>query len=248
MILSNFEFGDHLQDLFDVITSLNLRDSQDLLHFQLFIHHRAYRKVGWRVLEFSTHWGASPFKIISNSLTDPELESKTFVFKQHLTVHTLIQNRIMPEPQLSSGTSSKPVYCVNSSNALQWLKVLQDFWFDLEDELLVKSPPGKTKRMMVREDSPSYDSVRSIVLAMSALEALMPVLKHLLSATGVAQALASAGKFKSSFTSDCCVHAFPEDQSDLPKSSGDISLEPDADDHDLELVLTNDEHESCHLQ
>ena len=62
--------------------------------------------------------------------------------------------QMMPEPQLSSGTSSKPVYCVNSSNALQWLKVLQDFWFDLEDELLVKSPPGKTKRMMVREDSP----------------------------------------------------------------------------------------------
>ncbi|KAE9388853.1 hypothetical protein BT96DRAFT_947295 [Gymnopus androsaceus JB14] len=45
---NDFPFGAHLQDLFDVIASLrrpeSSEQSSDLLPFQLFIHHRAYRK------------------------------------------------------------------------------------------------------------------------------------------------------------------------------------------------------------
>ena len=47
MTLSDFEFGEHLQDVFDVIVSMKEGCENDLARFQVFIHHRAYRKLGW---------------------------------------------------------------------------------------------------------------------------------------------------------------------------------------------------------
>ena len=71
MTLSDFEFREHLQDVFDVIVSLKEGCANDLARFQVFIHHRAYQKLGWRVLDFSTHWGKSPFAINSAASLPP---------------------------------------------------------------------------------------------------------------------------------------------------------------------------------
>lgn len=46
--LSNFTFREHLGHLFDVISSLDSQRPQQLLNFNLFIHHRVFRKLGWR--------------------------------------------------------------------------------------------------------------------------------------------------------------------------------------------------------
>ncbi|KAE9394508.1 hypothetical protein BT96DRAFT_998416 [Gymnopus androsaceus JB14] len=93
-LANNFTFGAHLQDLFDVIVSLKP--------------------------DFSTHWGKLPFDIISKCLAKSELESKDFTFKE--VFNNAIQMH-MPS-RASSETNSKPVYCVNSDNALQWLNVV----------------------------------------------------------------------------------------------------------------------------
>ena len=89
------------------------------------------------------------------------------------------------------------------------------------------------------------------------LEDLLDVLIHLLSADGAAQALASAGKLESSFTSGCCAHAFPELAMYSKKSgisdpsaieSNTMLDENEADDTELELGLPPVSCESCHLQ
>ncbi|KAE9384584.1 hypothetical protein BT96DRAFT_950459 [Gymnopus androsaceus JB14] len=191
MTLNNFTFGAHLQDLFNVIVSLKPGESEDLKHFQHFIHHHAYQKLGWQVLDFSTHWGKSPFNIIFNCLAEPELESKDFTFKE--VFNNFIQMHMPSQP--SSETNSKPVYCVNSDNALQWLNVLYTFWETLQKELLAE---GKPK---VREIPPTPEAVREIVITLMGLEAMMPVLQHLLSAEGVVGALAETDNLESMLNS-----------------------------------------------
>lgn len=74
---SDFSFSEHLLDLFHVITSLDCDNSSDLLRLQRFIHHRAYRKLGYRVLDFSERWGTSPIGILLENI-DPTLKSTTF--------------------------------------------------------------------------------------------------------------------------------------------------------------------------
>ncbi|KAE9384597.1 hypothetical protein BT96DRAFT_1007911 [Gymnopus androsaceus JB14] len=177
---NDFPFGAHLQDLFDVIASLRRPESSDqssdLLPFQLFIHHRAYRKLGWRVLLFSTHWGKSPFDIISDCLPDPNLKSESFQFPGGSSpFHDTLARYVPPE-----STQSGDVYLVNSNNAARWLALFKSAWAKLQSHLLVKESDGKNPK------------VRRIVAIMVTLERLIDVFKHLLSANGVAQALAKA--------------------------------------------------------
>jgi len=190
MTLSDFLFGEHLQDLFDVIASLK---SSDLYKFQLFVHHRAYRKLGWRVQFFSTHWGTSPFDIISNHLPDPDLTSESFRLQGvHSRAHAAINRYVEPV----SETELESVYLVNSDNASSWLKLFKSVWAQLQSHLFAKDSDGKTTGT-VRKDSPSRQSVEAIVAMVALLERLMDVFIHLLSAHGVGQALAKAGKLDS---------------------------------------------------
>ncbi|KAE9394522.1 hypothetical protein BT96DRAFT_998434 [Gymnopus androsaceus JB14] len=182
------------------------RNSKDLKNFQHFIHHRAYRKLGWRVLDFSTHWGKLPFDIISKCLAKSELESKDFTFKE--VFNNAIQMH-MPS-RASSETNSKPVYCLNSDNALQWLNVVYTLWETLQKKLLGE---GKPKLREIK--TPTPEAVCEIVYALMGLEAMMPVLKHLLSAEGVVGALAE---------NELLAYL-----SRTAKSSGDKSLAPDTD-------------------
>ena len=102
------------------------------------------------------------------------------------------------------------------------------------------------------------ESVQSIVVMTWVLEDLLRVLVHLLSAAGVGQALAVAGKLESSFTSGCCAHAFPEVATYLKKfgisdpsaieSNTMLDENDEADDMELELGLPPAGCESCHLQ
>lgn len=251
MTLSDFPFGAHLQDLFDVIASLRRPESSDqssdLLPFQFFIHHRAYRKLGWRVLLFSTHWGKSPFDIISDCLPDPNLKSESFRFPGGSSpFHDTLARYVPPE-----STESGDVYLVNSNNAARWLALFKSAWAKLQSHLLVKESDGKNPK--VRTDSPSAESVRRIVAIMVTLERLIDVFKHLLSANGVAQALAKAGKLESLYTFDCCAHAFPElaqyhnrVQSPIEPNTA-ISENDEDDDDELELPSQSTDCESCHL-
>ena len=83
-----------------------------------------------------------------------------------------------------SMTEQEPDYPLNSDNVPQWLKLLKSTWNILQSELLVENSKGKND-MTVRTDSPSFESVQSIVVMTSVLEDLLHVLVHLLSAAGV---------------------------------------------------------------
>lgn len=199
--LSNFTFHEHLGDLFNVISSLDSQRPQQLMNFNLFIHHRAFRKLGWRVREFSSHWGDSPLQILSAHLRlDFEPRKFQFPHLQGAEFETLIENYRIKV----TGRSSPAEYCVNPENAPEWIATLKSVWGILEDKLLIidrelKSPV--TKNTPVRTTSPDAETVEIIVSIMFSLEALMPVFKHLLTVGGAAQPLADAGELNSVFRS-----------------------------------------------
>lgn len=200
-LFRDFTFAQHLQDLFNVITALDCDDPLDLIRFELFIHYRAFQKLGKRVLELRTHWGQSPFDILANNL-DTELTPKTFQFQYHdEEFHSLIQSYVSPDPALSS-SSGRPAYSVNADNALKWIMALQDLWVQLQSYCLVEMSEGEITRMVVREGSPNIETVDNIVAVIFFFEGLMPVLRHLLSAQGATQALAEAGELESLTSGD----------------------------------------------
>lgn len=183
-------FGKHLQDLFDVIASLDPKDPLDLACFQRFIHHRAFRKLGWRVHAFLTHWGVLPFDILSKHL-DPSLPSKTFDFpftSPHF--HAYLEHYVKPGAGMYSHENGKYTYLVDAGNALQWLHGLKAVWSGLQDSLLIND----NSKWCVKAESPGPRTVNSIVSRIFVLEALMPIFEHLLSAESAATALHNAGE------------------------------------------------------
>lgn len=219
-MISNFTFSEHLQDLLDIISILHPQETHQLQDFTFFIHHRAYRKLAWRVQEFSSHWGQSPFNILSAHL-GPGVHSMDFsiTYRDQL-FQELIRNFCKGSGTFSSSETgiSRDVYCVNAENALEWVATLKYIWGQLEDSLLkipaepftptvavgntntavkntiaAEKPPRVKKNTPIRKTSPDPFTVITIVSAMFSLEALTPVFLHLLTAEGIPQALANAG-------------------------------------------------------
>jgi len=187
----NFTFESHLQDLFDVIVALNCDEVPDLFRFQSFIHHRVYHKLGNWILHLSTHWGNLPFHILSNQ-PRIQVQPKTFQFKyQDPEFHALIQSYVPALPSsLKPGT--RPVYCVNSDNASQWFGALKGLWVHLQNYFLITDSKEGKNIMYVKQELPNAHAVDCIVAMMFVFDALMPLVKHLLSGKGVSQVLNAA--------------------------------------------------------
>lgn len=185
--LSNFHFAEHLRNLLDIIVALD-PGSDNLLEFDLYMHHVAFRKLGWRVLEFLTHWGKSPFDILSENL-DPKLKTKIFEIKGSKEV---IRKNI--EIDALSSTTKGLRYSVNGQNASKWVKTLNGLWCRLANHLLVDKSGTRKK---VRKDSLTPAAVEEVVVIIAHLESTLPILKHILSCKQVPRALADAGELNS---------------------------------------------------
>lgn len=248
MLLSDFTFEEHLQDLFNIITALNCEDIRDLIRFESLILHHAHRKIAWRVLELSTHWGKSPFDILSDHL-DSELRSKTFQFQyRDPKFHELIQSYVPAEPTLpfSSKKDLGPVYCVNAENAPQWIMAFKYLLAQLQSYLLVQQfNEENIAKMVVRTDPPNAHTIDEMLPMMFFFEALMPVLKHLISPQWTAHALANAGELVEPFAAIHFTYTFSEIQ-EARKSRGTFSSDvvTESDEHDLQLALPGHDCES----
>lgn len=234
--LRDFTFKTHLQDSFDVIVALNCDDVSDLYRFQSFIHHRVYHKLGIRILHLSTHWGNLPFDILSNQL-NIQVQPKTFQFKyQDPEFHALIQSYV-PALSPSSKLCSRPVYCVNSDNASQWFGALKGLWVHLQGYFLITESKEGKNTMYVKQELPNAHAVDCIVAMMFVFDALMPLVKHLLSSKGVSQVLNEAGELEGFIFSHYFAHVFPAIKHSV-QPKGNLE-EPD-----FGLVLINDNGES----
>lgn len=183
-------FPQHLRHLLNVIHALRGDHLSDLSSFQLFVHHRAYRKLAWRVMIFRRRWGGLPFNILSEHL-DPNLTLKNIELAyKSPDLHSFIQQYVTEVLPISSVPETRVgyTYQVDATNAPQWLHALTDLWQGLEDILL-------TEDFAVKQESPCPQQVNIIVTTLFLLESFMPVLVHLLSSEMSAKALGDAGEF-----------------------------------------------------
>lgn len=108
--------------------------------------------------------------------------------------------------------------------------------------------------MSVREELPNAHAVDCIVALMFVFDALMPLVKHLLSGKGVSQVLTEAGELEHFIFSDYYANTFPEIKHCVQgkqNRSGDLNpagntLFGGLERADLRLVLNNDNSESWH--
>lgn len=234
-------FNEHLRDLLNVINALDGDVLSDLIQFQLFIHHRAYRKLAWRVRDFRTRWGGLPFDIISKNL-DRNLERKNVELRyKNAEFHNFIQDYVDPVPVSPiQQTQIGYMYSVDAENALQWLEALRKLWRQLEAILL-------DEEFAVKEESPEPLQVNVIVSTLFFFESLVPVLIHILSSAVTARALGDAGEFEGPLTSYCSniklleMKVYHErlmktHNAAVVVGNPDISV-----DEDLKVVLPNDD-------
>jgi len=212
MCCSDFQFPNHLQDLFDVIVSLEAKNPMHQARFQYFVHRRAYRKLGARILDFSTHLGKLPFDIFPTEFpglgaTDVTLHAGS---KHHAGIAQYVKPFSPPleeskEPKNPANTKPKTLetgtdwtqlrYPVNAETAPKWVHLLRFWWSILCDQFLDKA--HKT----VTPSPPTAEATRLAVAMISGLQALKPVLKILLSYPGISLTLQDLGKFPDLFRS-----------------------------------------------
>lgn len=156
-MIASFTFSQHLQTVVNVVFALNPDDVHDLLRFQRLIHHRAFRKLAWRVLYFSTHWGYLPFHILGNHL-GKDLPPKIVLFKSrdpefHSTIQSYVGDgtckHVHSMDDLGISSEAEHAYCVNAENASEWLLAFTTLWNKLEGYLDLGCRVVASKNMMM---------------------------------------------------------------------------------------------------
>ncbi|KAJ3779795.1 hypothetical protein GGU10DRAFT_381761 [Lentinula aff. detonsa] len=176
----NFQSDAHLQDVFDILFYLScIQDRKHkaklFLPLQKFVHVRAFRKLGFRVYLFSTHWGKSPFDILhenqSTIARDPAL-TQTFNLALNPDVRDLVEHAI-GSIQLVAGSTRRYICEVNPGNLALWTHFFQFFWHKLCTILLQKNTKDEWK---VQMQKPEAEAVNKLVSAIRTVYELQKVL------------------------------------------------------------------------
>ncbi|KIK51246.1 hypothetical protein GYMLUDRAFT_64928 [Collybiopsis luxurians FD-317 M1] len=199
-------FNIHVRDVFNIITYLQKTPDPEeglLLKFLLFAHYQAFRTVGLRILEFSQHWGSTPFQLMLAHADDiarcSDLQ-KVFTLpldppqcillsKYHLHDTQSSASNILNDNPLSD-REQVYTYIVEPSNLSSWLDLFIGLWQQLENQFLIPVLPndnlsaslGISPPKSVRLESQELAKMEYICVFIGTLHTLQPVLKHLLSA------------------------------------------------------------------
>jgi hypothetical protein len=204
--LSDCAFNIHVRDVFNIITYLQKTPDPEeglLLKFLLFAHYRAFRTVGLRILEFSQHWGSTPFQLMLAHADDIAKRSdlrKVFTLPLDPPQRILLSKYHLHDTQSSASnilndnppSDCKQVYTyiVELSNLSSWLDLFTGLWQQLENQFLIPVPPndnllaslGISPSKSVRLEPQELAKMEYICVFIGTLHTLQPVLKHLLSA------------------------------------------------------------------
>ncbi|KAJ3732072.1 hypothetical protein DFJ43DRAFT_1154791 [Lentinula guzmanii] len=139
-------FDAHLQHVFDILSYLSsISGSEEkgklLAPLQHFIHRRAFRKLGSRVLLFSTHWDRMPFGVLAENISyissDPDL-SKTFELTLPPAAHETVEVFVQATANVA-GSKLRYTYDLNTVNLARWTALFRYLWDEIELCLLEKN-------------------------------------------------------------------------------------------------------------
>ncbi|KAJ3751822.1 hypothetical protein EV360DRAFT_75883, partial [Lentinula raphanica] len=159
------------------------------LDFVLLIHRRAFRKLGWRIQEFFTRWGKSPFLIIQDAIRPTTFEaSSEYTIEFFINDWMVLNTNNFPFfencPTRDEILQSRKVH-VDSQNIEPWI----GGFLKLFDEIQ-KSFPPPTKRP---NPIPTVEEVIVGVYCIQCLVKLKAIVEFILKVPGVAVALSQYG-------------------------------------------------------
>ena len=199
---SNYNFARHLQDTLDILSFLRKENFTDHhLDFLHFVHRRGFRKLSWRLWDFTTRWGKSPFDILEdghqNLISGPDAVDFISTVSLPPLHHTLIKGYVDKGAALTelnlgdSYNAVKETYHITSQNLLHWIKFLQKTLSILMDALprVTHSPPSMP---------PARNITMYIVMQIQILQGLKDIIRHLLRKEAILILLSQAGMFYSS--------------------------------------------------
>ncbi|KAJ3745403.1 hypothetical protein DFH05DRAFT_1487823 [Lentinula detonsa] len=175
----------HLQHVFDILSYLSsISGSEEkrklLAPLQRFIHRRAFRKLGSRVLLFSTHWDRVPFDVLAKNISiissDPDL-SKTFELTLPSAAHETVEVFVQATANVA-GSKLRYTYDLNTVNLARWAALFRYLWYEIELCLLEKNSKDQWR---VRLKTPEKEVFPVMVLHIQILHCLKTVIKHLFS-------------------------------------------------------------------
>lgn len=158
----------------------------DQRNLSLFIHRRAFSKIGWRVMNFNSLWTYSPFSCLAENISDiviPHNQVTEFKFGINPAQGELFhQYGIIPKIQFGT-IDVLPTYIVSSATVENWLRLFEGVFGSLRDHLLHQEPAQNYRRRakyQVRNDVPDATRTALICVYMSILHDARPVLQHIL--------------------------------------------------------------------
>ncbi|KAJ3710902.1 hypothetical protein DFJ43DRAFT_1161970 [Lentinula guzmanii] len=176
----NYSLKDHLQDVFQIFSYLKPPSATKSLEaFSFFIHHRAFRKLGWRIKEFLTHLNDSPFTVLK-TVDFTRISAQQFAIPFTLAKYDLLRLSKFP-----LGDERPVTLSINSNNVKDWLDGFQQLFSFLQGFFPC---PRKEPTYALPTREAVLGGVGSIQLIMK----LKPVLKHILSVSGVESTLLCA--------------------------------------------------------
>ncbi|KAJ3992995.1 hypothetical protein F5050DRAFT_822498 [Lentinula boryana] len=185
----NYTLREHLRDIFQILAHLRTCDVGDgaFTAFNHLIHRRAFRKLGWRIEEFLTAWGDSPF-IVLQQVDFTTMETSHSVEMSLTSPQYGLLARYFPIQALEhSGDIATRVpyqFRIDVHNVPQWLTGFQDLFV----ELRAMFPCPSRGAMNV----PSSEDVKAGVILIRLLVLIKPIIKIILSSPGAEAKLLSA--------------------------------------------------------
>ncbi|KAJ3770525.1 hypothetical protein FB446DRAFT_743867 [Lentinula raphanica] len=187
LVKREYTLQEHIRDVFQILTYIGSHSWQDTnLTFALLIHRRAFRKLGWRIREFLTHWGKSPFLIIQDAIRNTTVKASSEFTIDFLSTDLEILNLCKfpffeDDLERTQSTQQSRDVRVDSENIKAWI----DGFITLFDQLQSSFPSPKKRP----GPPPPVRQVIVGVFHIRCLRRLKSVVKFILEIPGVVDAL-----------------------------------------------------------
>ncbi|KIK70222.1 hypothetical protein GYMLUDRAFT_255390 [Collybiopsis luxurians FD-317 M1] len=192
----------HIQDVSNIIRHLESAQEHnrtDLIQFQFLVLYRAFRMLGKRVLDFSSHWEKLPFELMktyADDISENPALTKTFVLFLYKAQYSFLSKFKLEGEKLTDGTDGESdwlcryKYTVNASTLALWGDYFIGLWDALKEELLVSecSPESTSPESQSRDTPktmqpapPDPEKIPKVYHLLRTLFVTRPVWKHILS-------------------------------------------------------------------
>ncbi|KAJ3834546.1 hypothetical protein F5878DRAFT_664675 [Lentinula raphanica] len=238
LVKREYTLQEHIRDVFQILTYIGSHSWQNTnFTFALLIHRRASRKVGWRIREFLTRWGKSPFLIIQDAIRNTTVKASSEFTINFIPTDLEVLNQCKfpffeDDLERTQSTQRSRNVHVDSENIKAWI----GGFINIFDLLQSSFPPPKKRPGPI----PTDEQVIVGVFLIRCLQRLKSVVKFILEIPGVVDALdrceneeaeRRSNRYQAQDASVLKNFQFPKNKAFVPRDPQRVPLENESDEN-----------------